>query len=77
MIGKRELTETEWQDWHKTYDQACLSVENRADMMAAAAKEIEQNVVLLGATAIEDELQVCYSRCPIQQPTPYSRKSAS
>jgi hypothetical protein len=39
------------------YDKAAAQIQNRAEALEKVAEVIEQNLVLLGATAIEDKLQ--------------------
>lgn len=48
----------EWfHNWHRRYREASSKIHNREDALAAIAEEIETNLILLGATAIEDKLQ--------------------
>ncbi|KAL9086795.1 MAG: hypothetical protein Q9165_006942 [Trypethelium subeluteriae] len=56
-IAQRELTEEEYQVWNRKHDAAANSVENREDKLDEVADEIEQDLMLLGGTAIEDRLQ--------------------
>ncbi|WFD32648.1 P-type phospholipid transporter [Malassezia sp. CBS 17886] len=56
-VAKRELDPARYAAWAKTYEAAAAAVTGRADALDAAAEEIEQELVLLGATAIEDKLQ--------------------
>lgn len=53
----REIPEEEYNRWAQIYDQAATTLNNRADELDKAAEMIEQNLFLLGATAIEDKLQ--------------------
>lgn len=53
----REIPEEEYNRWSQIYDQAATTLTNRADELDKAAEMIEQNLFLLGATAIEDKLQ--------------------
>lgn len=39
------------------YKEAAVAIENRQKKLDAVYEEIEQNMILLGATAIEDKLQ--------------------
>ena len=39
------------------YHEACIAIRNREDKVAAIAEQIETNLTLVGATAIEDKLQ--------------------
>lgn len=53
----REIPEDEYQRWAQMYDKAATTLVNRAEELDKAAEVIEQNMFLLGATAIEDKLQ--------------------
>jgi len=39
------------------YREASTAINNRNELVANVAEEIEQNLILLGATGIEDKLQ--------------------
>ena len=39
------------------YHEACIAISNREEKVAAIAEQIETNLILVGATAIEDKLQ--------------------
>ena len=39
------------------YHEACIAISNREEKVAAIAEQIETNLTLVGATAIEDKLQ--------------------
>eukprot|EP00163_Fabomonas_tropica_P014186 TRINITY_DN2587_c0_g3_i1.p1 TRINITY_DN2587_c0_g3~~TRINITY_DN2587_c0_g3_i1.p1 ORF type:complete len:1153 (+),score=165.86 TRINITY_DN2587_c0_g3_i1:130-3588(+) len=52
-----ELDEDEYEDWAKIYKKASLKLEGRDEAVADAAELIEQNLFLIGASAIEDKLQ--------------------
>ncbi|CAK7567246.1 MAG: phospholipid transporting ATPase [Sporothrix epigloea] len=56
-IAQRFLTEDEYYSWRKKHDAAATALEDREEKMEAAAEEIEQELTLLGGTAIEDRLQ--------------------
>lgn len=56
-IASRIVSEEEYAAWSQTYYEASTSLEDRSDKLDAAAELIEQNLFLLGATAIEDKLQ--------------------
>lgn len=43
--------------WAKRYHAATISLDNREDKIEAVSDEIEHDLSLLGATAIEDRLQ--------------------
>ncbi|CAD6900941.1 unnamed protein product [Tilletia controversa] len=57
-IAYRYLEEEEFKDWARVYDAAAASLTDRDDAVDAAAELIEVNLTLLGATALEDKLQV-------------------
>ena len=47
----------EYEAWRLRYQQATISLENREEQVDVVANELEQQLHLLGATAIEDRLQ--------------------
>lgn len=49
--------EDEYDAWSVRYKDASVALEDREDKIAAASAEIEHDLRLLGATAIEDRLQ--------------------
>ena len=46
-------------DWKAAHHNAAISLENREEKLDEVYNQIERNLDLLGATAIEDKLQVC------------------
>lgn len=52
-----ELSEEEYAAWNKKYYEASISIENRDEKVDAVSEEIERDLMLIGATAIEDKLQ--------------------
>jgi phospholipid-translocating ATPase len=56
-IAERVLDEEEYYDWRKIHDAAATSLEEREEKLEQAADLIEQELTLLGGTAIEDRLQ--------------------
>lgn len=56
-IAYRDVTDQEYEHWQKIYHTACTSLENRQELLDDAADLIERDLILLGATAIEDKLQ--------------------
>lgn len=56
-IAKRYLTEQEYIAWQKDHQVASTALEDREEKMEAVADVIEQDLTLLGGTAIEDRLQ--------------------
>ena len=57
VMGARELSQEEYALWKQRYDAANASINNRQALVADAANELERNLQLVGATAIEDQLQ--------------------
>uniref|UniRef100_A0A667IDL3 Phospholipid-transporting ATPase n=1 Tax=Lynx canadensis TaxID=61383 RepID=A0A667IDL3_LYNCA len=57
MVAYRELDNSFFQAWSKKHSEVCLSLENREHKMSNVYEEIEKDLMLLGATAIEDKLQ--------------------
>ena len=57
VLAKRELTQDQWEAWHKVHHAALTALEDREGALERAAEEIEKELVLVGATAIEDKLQ--------------------
>ena len=55
MVASRELEEEFYKDWDKQYKEAMLSV-NREEETNRVAELIEQDLKLIGSTAIEDKL---------------------
>lgn len=53
----REISNEEYTEWSVMYDKAATTLVNRADELDHAAEMIEKDMILLGATAIEDKLQ--------------------
>lgn len=49
--------EEEYSSWAERYHEATVALEDREQLIEDASNEIEQNLRLLGATAIEDKLQ--------------------
>lgn len=52
-----ELDEGFYRDWSKRFHDASVSIERREQKLAEIAEEIETNLTLVGASAIEDKLQ--------------------
>ncbi|RWS09297.1 phospholipid-transporting ATPase ID-like protein, partial [Dinothrombium tinctorium] len=62
-IARRELDENVYEKWRVRHHEAITSLDNREDKVNAVYEEIEQNLVLVGATAIEDKLQDGVPQC--------------
>ncbi|XP_046673162.1 probable phospholipid-transporting ATPase IA isoform X3 [Homalodisca vitripennis] len=52
-----DLSERTYSEWKEMYQKACTSMQNRETKIEDAANLIEKDLVLLGATAVEDKLQ--------------------
>eukprot|EP01065_Artemidia_motanka_P046806 TRINITY_DN717_c1_g1_i7.p1 TRINITY_DN717_c1_g1~~TRINITY_DN717_c1_g1_i7.p1 ORF type:complete len:1201 (+),score=459.37 TRINITY_DN717_c1_g1_i7:347-3949(+) len=58
VIARRQLTEELWADWNQRYAAARNTIgERRKALVEEVAAEIEKDLELIGATAIEDRLQ--------------------
>jgi hypothetical protein len=72
------VEEAEFEAWFKEWKAACASMQHREEAMGKVAESIEQGLVVVGATAIEDKLQVSwevemnltsgYQSCYLSQP---------
>ncbi|KAH8825414.1 phospholipid-translocating ATPase [Flagelloscypha sp. PMI_526] len=56
-LAYKVVTEEEYEAWNERYHEATVSLEDREAKIAAVSEEIELDLRLLGATAIEDKLQ--------------------
>ncbi|XP_055020272.1 phospholipid-transporting ATPase ID isoform X2 [Boleophthalmus pectinirostris] len=56
-LAYRDLTEEQWEAWSERQRIAERATDCREERVAALYEEIEQDMMLLGATAIEDKLQ--------------------
>uniref|UniRef100_A0A2K6C5Q3 P-type phospholipid transporter n=1 Tax=Macaca nemestrina TaxID=9545 RepID=A0A2K6C5Q3_MACNE len=56
-LAYREVAEDIYEDWRQRHQEASLRLQNRAQALQQVYNELEQNLKLLGATAIEDRLQ--------------------
>ena len=58
VLAYRELSEEEFSSWEKEFRDAKATVgPDRDALIEAAADKIERDLILLGATAVEDKLQ--------------------
>lgn len=63
VLAYRELDEKEYKDFEAEFSEAKNSIRaDRDDQIAAVADKIEKDMILLGATAVEDKLQDGVSR---------------
>ena len=56
-VAYRYLEEAEYEDWVRRYDAAASAVQDREEEIENVSEMIEQNLYILGATALEDKLQ--------------------
>ncbi|KAI1392437.1 phospholipid-translocating P-type ATPase [Hypoxylon trugodes] len=56
-IAQRVLSEQEYLEWRKEHDKAATAMQDREEKLEEVADKIEQELSLLGGTAIEDRLQ--------------------
>eukprot|EP00794_Sanderia_malayensis_P010085 gene10085-11115_t len=57
-LAYKEIPEEEFNQWWKQYKSASCALENRDKLLSQLYEEIEKDMILIGATAIEDKLQV-------------------
>ena len=57
VIGMRDLSASEFDQWHFAFEAASTALIGRAAMLRKVASNVENNLCILGATAIEDKLQ--------------------
>ncbi|XP_077982097.1 putative phospholipid-transporting ATPase IIB isoform X2 [Glandiceps talaboti] len=58
VVAKKRLSEDIYQDFETRYNQAKLSVQDRASKVAAVEDSLERDMELLCVTGVEDRLQV-------------------
>ncbi|KAK6140432.1 hypothetical protein DH2020_025816 [Rehmannia glutinosa] len=57
VVGMRELSPSEFEQWHSSYESASTALMGRAALLRKVASNIEHHLSLLGASGIEDKLQ--------------------
>uniref|UniRef100_A0A8C3KK15 Phospholipid-transporting ATPase n=1 Tax=Calidris pygmaea TaxID=425635 RepID=A0A8C3KK15_9CHAR len=57
VVAYKNLDEDYFQDWIRRHHEASTALEGREDKLSELYEEIEKDLMLLGATAIEDKLQ--------------------
>lgn len=57
VFAVADIPEQVYQDWSNTYHKASIAIQDREQKIEEAADLVENNLRLLGATAIEDKLQ--------------------
>jgi len=63
VLAVKELTPEYFEDWKSRHHDATTSLVNREEKLDAIYEEIERDMKLIGATAIEDKLQDGVSSC--------------
>ncbi|KAM4709211.1 phospholipid-transporting ATPase IC-like [Discoglossus pictus] len=56
-LAYKEVEESDYEQWKLKHHEAAISLQNREERLAEVYEEIETDLQLLGATAIEDKLQ--------------------
>jgi phospholipid-translocating ATPase len=56
-LAYKIIPESEYEEWATRYHDATVALQNREEMIDEVSAELEQDLRLLGATAIEDRLQ--------------------
>lgn len=62
VLGIKDLSQRDFDEWKKAQHEAAVALDGREEKLDAVYNQIEQDLVLLGATAIEDKLQVSLSK---------------
>ncbi|KAK4424760.1 Phospholipid-transporting ATPase 1 [Sesamum alatum] len=57
VIGMRELSASEFEQWQSSYESASTALMGRAALLRKVANNIENHLNILGASGIEDKLQ--------------------
>ncbi|XP_059652856.1 phospholipid-transporting ATPase 1 [Cornus florida] len=57
VIGMRELSDSEFEQWQFSYEAASTALIGRAALLRKVAGNVENNLRILGASGIEDKLQ--------------------
>ncbi|KAG7499111.1 phospholipid-transporting ATPase ID-like [Solea senegalensis] len=57
VLAYKDLDEDYMEDWKKRHYEACIAMDDREERLDELYEEIEKDLQLLGATAVEDKLQ--------------------
>lgn len=57
VLAEKRISQKDYLVWNSAYENAKNMIENRMENMNKLQEEMEKDLVLLGATAIEDKLQ--------------------
>ena len=63
VLARKQLTVEEYTSFSNTWSEAERSRVNREELMATAARIVENNLIILGATGVEDRLQDGVPEC--------------
>lgn len=58
VVASKPLQQQQYEAWAEQYKSACASMGDRNSQVAAVCEAMECDLTLLGATAVEDKLQV-------------------
>ncbi|XP_030488822.2 phospholipid-transporting ATPase 1-like [Cannabis sativa] len=58
VVGMRDLSSSEFEQWHSSFEAASTALLGRAAQLRKVASNIEKNLRILGASGIEDKLQL-------------------
>ncbi|KAK4766163.1 hypothetical protein SAY87_007805 [Trapa incisa] len=58
VVGMRELSNSEFDKWYIAFEAASTALMGRAALLRKVASSIESNLCVIGASAIEDKLQL-------------------
>lgn len=58
VVGFRELSSLEFEQWQSSYEVASTALMGRASLLRKVANNIEHHLSILGASGIEDKLQL-------------------
>ena len=56
-LATKDISQSEYDAWNAEFHEASIATSNREEKQEAVAAKLERDLVLLGATAIEDKLQ--------------------
>lgn len=56
-LAYKDIDKPTFDSWMERYEEAASALENRDELLDEVYEEIEQNMILIGASAIEDKLQ--------------------
>lgn len=57
VLAKKVINRSVFDSWNEKYMCASCAIQNRDDLMAQLQEELEKDMTVIGATAIEDKLQ--------------------